>query len=101
MNNLNSIILEGKVNKFSVLNLDSKEAVTTLAVSRTVKNDEGNDIVQVTEFDITTFGLLTEKLQEIGKNGRLVRRRIRVVGRLIKNERGVSVLAEHIESETV
>lgn len=95
MNNLNSIILEGKVNKFSVLNLDSKEAVTTLAVSRTVKT------VQVTEFDVTTFGLLTEKLQKIGKNGGLVRRGIRVVGRLIKNERGVSVLAEHIEFKTV
>ena len=101
MNNLNSIILEGKVNKFSVLNLDSKEAVTTLAVSRTVKNSEGNDTVQVTEFDVTTFGLLTEKLQQIAGNGGLVRRGIRVVGRLIKNERGVSVLAEYIEFKAV
>lgn len=97
MNHINSIILEGKVNKFSVINPDTKEAVTTLAVSRTVRNAEGNDTVQETEFDVTTYSLITEKMQQKAENGGLVRRGIRVVGRLIKNERGVSVLAEHIE----
>ena len=104
MNMLNSIILEGNITKAGPLECqftDVPQLSCTIAVERFYKGKSGDDITEVSEFDIIAYGHMAEYLnrhKEIGRG-------LRVVGRLkqIKWTDGdkecsrVVVIAEHIE----
>ena len=109
MNQLNSLILEGRIVKnASLKELPSglKVCEMDLAVNRSYKGNNGEWIEEVSYFDVTTFGKLAEVASEKGVKGA----EIRVVGRL-KQDRWttqegkqmskVSVLAEHLEFKPV
>lgn len=104
MNMLNSIILEGKIVKAGELECQFTgipQLTCTIAVERYYKGKSGDDITEVSEFDVIAYHKMAEYLndkKDIGRN-------IRVVGRLkqIKWTDGekecsrVAVIAEHIE----
>ena len=109
MNQLNSLILEGRIVKnASLKELPSglKVCEMDLAVNRSYKGNNGEWIEEVSYFDVTTFGKLAEVASEKGVQGA----EIRVVGRLKqdcwttqegKQMSKVSVLAEHLEFKPV
>ena len=104
MNMLNSIILEGKITKAGCLECqftDIPQLTCTIAVERFYKGVKGDDITEVSEFDIVAYHEMAEYLEshkEIGRG-------LRVVGRLKqlkwvdgeKEHSRVVVIAEHIE----
>ncbi|MBO7715737.1 MAG: single-stranded DNA-binding protein [Methanobrevibacter sp.] len=89
MNMINSIIIEGKIEKVEGNGL-MPILIITIATSRFYK--EGSETKEeVGHYEIEVFGRLAElKNFEIG-------REIRVVGRLRQNDKKVWILAEHIE----
>jgi single-strand DNA-binding protein len=105
MNQLNSLILEGNITRIP----DVKETAhgfkvcrVPLAVNRFYKNNDGENIQEVSYFDVETFGKLAEFCEKNSDKGR----GMRVVGRLKqdrwkttdgKNTSRISIIAEHIE----
>lgn len=81
MNHINSLILEGKVEKL--------DAFLTIGVSRVVKNQNGENETQTSFFDVITTNL-HHPIIKVGDQ-------IRVVGRLYQDGSTIRVLAEHIE----
>ena len=109
MNQLNSIILEGKLVRDAVL-LEPVEGFKvckfSLAVNRWYKNRSNEGVEEVSFFDVEVYGRTAEFCQTRGVKGRDVR----VVGRLKqdtwKDENGkpqskVYVIAEHIEYKPI
>jgi len=98
MNQLNSIILEGSIEKIEKVD-DVINA--TISVKRFYKNAEGEMVEEVSYFDTEVYGQLARLFEEKGKIGR----EIRLVGRLKQNRwtegdkefSKVFVVAEHIE----
>ena len=98
MNQLNSIILEGSIEKVEKVD-DVINA--TISVKRFYKNAEGEMVEEVSYFDTEIYGQMAKLFEEKGKIGR----EIRLVGRLKQKrwtEGGkelskVLVVAEHIE----
>ncbi|MBW8003189.1 MAG: single-stranded DNA-binding protein [Planctomycetes bacterium] len=103
MNNLNSILLEGNLTKDPELLYTSKGTpVCTfpIACNRYFKND-GENVQEVSYFEVTAWSRLAEVCNEYLKKGRGVR----IVGRL-KQDRWeadgatrskVYIVAEHVE----
>ena len=109
MNQLNSLILEGKLVRDAVL-VEPVEGFKvckfSLAVNRWYKNRNNEGVEEVSFFDVEVYGKTAEFCQKKGTKGRDVR----VVGRLKqdtwKDENGktlskVYVIAEHIEYKPV
>lgn len=109
MNQLNSLILEGKLVRDAVL-VEPVEGFKVckfaLAVNRWYKNRNNEGVEEVSYFDVEVYGKTAEFCQKKGTKGR----DIRVVGRLKqdvwKDENGktmskVYVIAEHIEYKPV
>lgn len=100
MNQLNSIILEGSIEKVEKVD-DVINA--TISVKRFYKNAEGEMVEEVSYFDTEVYGQLARLFEEKGKIGR----EIRLVGRLKQNRwtegdkelSKVFVVAEHIDTE--
>ena len=98
MNQLNSIILEGSIEKVEKVG-DVINA--TISVKRFYKDAEGEKVEEVFYFDTEIYGQLAKLFEEKGKIGR----EIRLVGRLKQNRwtegdkefSKVFVVAEHIE----
>lgn len=98
MNQLNSIILEGSIEKVEKVG-DVINA--TISVKRFYKDAEGEKVEEVSYFDTEIYGQLAKLFEEKGKIGR----EIRLVGRLKQNRwtegdkkfSKVFVVAEHIE----
>lgn len=98
MNQLNSIILEGSIEKIEKVG-DVINA--TISVKRFYKDAEGEKVEEVSYFDTEIYGQLAKLFEEKGKIGR----EIRLVGRLKQNRwtegdkefSKVFVVAEHIE----
>lgn len=99
MNNLNSVIIEGKILSFEIGNVG---ALLTIGDERSYTKSDGSQEKEVTEIETVCYGNLArsvEKWAEVGRG-------IRIVGRL-KSERCVDstgkkysrlvVVAEHIE----
>lgn len=104
MNMLNSIILEGKITKAGEKECqftDIPQLSCTIAVERFYKGKSGEDITEVSEFDIIAYHKMAEYLERHKEIGRS----IRVIGRLkqlkwLDGEKEcsrVAVIAEHIE----
>lgn len=100
MNQLNSIILEGNVNKKP--KNDFNMVTLTLDVTRVYRNEKGETVTETSSFPVEAWGRLGEFLQSQYEKGR----GMRVVGRLKqhrwktddgKNMSKVIVVAEHIE----
>lgn len=95
MNNINSLVVEGKITK------PSKNGAFTMAVDHYYKNAEGKCLLETSYFDVEAFGNLAELCDKYALKGRGVS----VVGRLTqkkwkeegKNFSKVYVVAEHIE----
>lgn len=109
MNSLNQVIIEGNVvrqpEKKSCKN-GSFFCRVPIAVNRYYKNSDGKYVDDVSFFDISTFGTLSETCEKWCLKGR----GIRVVGRLKQNtttdENGkkssrIDIIAEHIEFKPV
>lgn len=109
MNQLNSLILEGKLVRDATLYEPVegfKVCKFALAVNRWYKNKNNEGVEEVSFFDVEVYGRTAEFCQKKGVKGRDVR----VVGRLKqdtwKDENGktmskVYVVAEHIEYKPV
>lgn len=109
MNQLNSIILEGNLVKDCEISEPVSGFVVakmTLAVNRYYRNRNGEDVNEVSYFDIEAYGQMAQFCQGKAVKGR----GIRVVGRLKQNvwqnsegkaESRVFVVAEHIEYKSV
>lgn len=105
MNNLNSLILEGNVVRQAEVSEPAagfKVCKFPLAVNRFTKNSDGDDVEEVSFFDVEAYGKTAEICEKQSTKGR----GIRVVGRLKQNRwknsdgKGVSrifVVAEHVE----
>lgn len=104
MNALNSIIIEGSVNgevKFNET-MVGKFASVNIKVPRTYKKADGENVEELSYFDVDCYGNLAEA---VAKNA-TTDRGLRVVGRLKqtrwndsdgKAHSKISVIAEHIE----
>ena len=109
MNSLNQVIIEGNVVRQPEQKTCKNGAAycrVPIAVNRYYKNSEGQYVDDVSFFDISTFGKLSEACEKWCLKGR----GIRVVGRLKQNistdENGrktsrVDIIAEHIEFKPV
>lgn len=104
MNNLNSIILEGDITKAGTLECQFTgfpQMTVTIAVERTYRGSKGNEVSEVSEFEIIAYGNVADFLAKKG----VVGQGIRVVGRLTqvkweadgRQQSAVKVIAEHIE----
>lgn len=104
MNMLNSIILEGKITKAGEMECqftDVPQLSCTIAVERFYKDKSGDDITEVSEFNIISYGHIAEYLD----NHKDIGRQLRVVGRLKQTKwtdgdkecSRVVIVAEHIE----
>lgn len=102
MNNFNSLILEGVV-KGEPHYVESVGVLKcTIAVERSYKDRDGNEVTEVSQFKVVCSGRLAEFANSHIKDGVGVR----VVGRLKENKwsdgdgvkhSGVEIVAEHIE----
>ena len=109
MNQLNSLILEGKLVRDAQLiePIDGfKICKFSLAVNRWFKNKNNEGVEEVSFFDVEVYGKTAEFCKSRGQKGRDVR----VVGRLKqdtwKDENGktmsrIFIVAEHIEFKPV
>ena len=105
MNMLNSIILEGDITKAGTLECQFTgfpQATVTIAVERTYRGSKGNEVSEVSEFEVIAYGNVADFLAKKG----VVGQGIRVVGRLKQSRwtdgdgkecSKVIVIAEHIE----
>ncbi len=105
MNQLNSLILEGNVVKHGKLEKPLNGFCVlkfSVSVIRFKKNSEGEDITEISYFDIEAYGKIAEKCEKEISNGKTVR----IVGRLKQNiwndennnkHSKVFIIAEHIE----
>ena len=105
MNQLNSVIIEGNVVRQCELSEPSKGFKVCripIAVNRFYKNSSGEDVEEVSFFDIESYGKAAEYCEKNGAKGR----GMRLVGRLKqnrwkdsdgKNSSRVLIVAEHIE----
>jgi len=102
-NDLNSILLEGKLAADPECRTDGERTeVCTFEVEsrRAVKKTEGHFSNEVCFFNIQTAGRLAEVCGEYLKAGRVVR----VVGRLKQEQTGarqVVIIAEHVEFKPI
>ncbi len=79
MNQLNSLIIEGKVVSNDYFESNGVPmASTKLAVSRWFKNAEGEMVEEVSNFEVRSYGTLAETTKKCAKEGF----GMRVVGRL-------------------
>lgn len=79
MNDMNSILIEGKVVSNDYLESNGVPmASTKLAVSRWFKNAEGERVEEVSNFEVRSYGNLAETANKYAKEGC----GMRVVGRL-------------------
>ena len=95
MNDLNSIILEGKVVEKPMFDDTGKlvSALFPISVRRTFKTSNDETLEESYKFDIETYGELAKACNKYCN----LNRGVRVVGRLAEREGKVSVVAEHIE----
>ena len=108
MNNLNSIVLEGRLVRdslFAVTPKGTSTSVFTLATNRTFKYDKDAELAKEETFffEIKVFGKLAEICRDKGKKGRGVR----VVGGLVQlrwtdektgeHKEQIYIEAEHVE----
>ena len=93
MNMLNSLILEGNVSAEPKFDSESKRLEFPVAVKRFYKNDKGENVEEVSHFDIRTYG----NLADFCKEHLNLERGLRIVGRLKEEDSKVVVIAEHIE----
>ena len=102
MNMLNSLIIDGVVSGEPHYVEGAEVLDSTIAVERTFKNREGNEVTEVSQFKVVCWGRLAEFASTHMKDGVGVR----VVGRLKENKwtdsegvahSEVQVVAEHIE----
>lgn len=89
MNCLNSVIVEGTISK-----IEKEETKVTfiLDVSRTKKNEQGTNEVEITRVPVACYGEFAERVSLFGEKGKDVR----VVGRL-QESKSIEVIAEHID----
>lgn len=92
MNNLNSVIVEGKV---SLNNFDIRNSVChiQIQVSRKYKNIDGEWVEEIISIPAKSFG----RLAEIMNQKLELSSKIRIVGRLSKNADTLFILVEHFE----
>lgn len=104
MNSLNQIILEGNVVRQPEKHEAKGHKVCTvpIAVNRRYKNSSGENVDEVSYFNISTFGPVADLCEKWCPKGR----GIRVVGRLKqstwktedgKNRSQIEIIAEHVE----
>jgi len=95
MNNLNSILLEGKlVKEPQVLTAPQGKSLCTFTISCERSHKQGEELlVENGSFDIETHGRLAEVCGEYLRAGRGVR----VIGHLVERAGQVLVCAEHVE----
>jgi single-strand DNA-binding protein len=103
MNMLNSIILEGVVEKDATSKMLGGITVATMPISvkRKYKNSDGSESEETSLFDVETYGNIAVSVNKYAKKGQ----GIRVVGRLKqkrweedgKTMSKVVVIAEHVE----
>ena len=102
MNTLNSIILEGTVEKMDYkMSEGTSTAVINMAVERKYLDSAGNESTETSYFEVEAYGKIAIAVGNYAEKGR----GIRVVGRLKQRrweENGrlqskVIVIAEHIE----
>lgn len=104
MNNLNQIIIEGKIaekpNYQTAIN-GTKTCLLEISVERNYKNSSGEMSKEIDDFEIIAYGMIADfsKNFQIGDN-------IRVIGRLKQNKwtdsdgkkhSAINIFAEHIE----
>ena len=96
MNNINSLILEGKLsNEVKVFETQNglKVARAKVASSRFYKNEEGNQKEEITTVEFECYGRTADFVERKAENNISVR----VVGRLKQEGEKVFIIAEHIE----
>ena len=103
MNNLNSLIVEGTVEKTEIKETNtSKIAIVFLKTVRSYRNADGFTVEEESTFEVLCYGNMVDYVAKFAKDGRGVR----VVGRL-KQEKWwdgddiqrskIVVICEHIE----
>lgn len=95
MNNLNSVLLEGKIEKGpSLLTAPEGKSLCTFTISSARFYKQGEDRkIETSLFDVEAHGRLAEVCGEYLKAGR----EVRVVGRLREEDSRVFINAEHVE----
>jgi single-strand DNA-binding protein len=95
MNNLNSVLLEGKIEKEPVLLAapEGKSLCTFTIASERYHGQPEKIETEVSSFDVEAYGHLAEVCGEYLKTGLGVR----IVGRLKQEDGGVFIVAEHVE----
>ena len=105
MNDINSLIIEGVIQKKSPLTQNAagfNSLTLELGVSRTYKSITGEEVTETDDFPVACYGNVAQFVDSKAEIGR----KIRAVGRLKRNkwtdkdgkkQKGFVVYAEHIE----